>query len=73
MKDGKENFKLCSKCKKGKVVPILYGLPSNELARKLLRTPDGELEFTLGGCEVTDNDPKWECLECGTKYFEKEV
>lgn len=64
--------KICNICNKGRVVPIIYGLPSNELERKYMTTPSSELEFILGGCEVTDNDPKWECLECEVKYFQRQ-
>ncbi len=64
--------KVCNICHKGRVVPILYGLLSNELERKLMSTPNGDLEFAPGGCEVTDHDPKWECLNCDAKYFEKQ-
>lgn len=64
--------KICNICHKGRVVPIIYGLPSNELERKYMTTPSSKLEFILGGCEVTDNDPKWECLECEVKYFQRQ-
>ena len=63
--------KFCSECKHGKIVPILYGLPGPEITKKMIK-PDYIPEFTLGGCEVSDNDPQWECLECGTKYRTKD-
>jgi hypothetical protein len=26
-------------------------------------------KIVLGGCEVTDDDPSWQCLDCDTKIF----
>ena len=55
--------KVCPACG-GKLVPILYGLPS----------PDGfqaaeRGEFVLGGCIVSGDDPQLACAGCHEQYF----
>jgi transposase-like protein len=42
------------------VVPILYGLPGEEL---FAGSVAGEVE--LGGCCVGPRDPEWHCKACG--------
>lgn len=57
--------KKCTKCGSKKIAKILYGLPafSPELKRQL---ESGEI--VLGGCIITGNDPKWQCVECGERF-----
>jgi len=52
----------CPKCG-GKAVKISYGYPTSELGEKAERG-----EVVLGGCGVSDDDKKWQCLECGYKW-----
>jgi hypothetical protein len=53
--------RICPECDGKNIAFILWGYPSNlesmevELSKK---------EIVLGGCMVTDHDPKWECNEC---------
>jgi hypothetical protein len=37
---------------------ILYGMPSEE--------PDPAI-YTIGGCVIFDDMPKYECIDCGWK------
>jgi len=30
-------------------------------------------KIVLGGCEVTDDDPSWQCLDCKAKIFKKSL
>ncbi len=55
--------KVCPTCG-GKLVPILYGLPSREGFEAAER---GEL--ALGGCTVTGDDPQLRCAGCGECYW----
>lgn len=49
----------CPKCEALEVVPIVYGLPGEELLAA------GEAgEVFLGGCVVSDEDPAWRCRVC---------
>jgi hypothetical protein len=53
----------CPRCNSKRIVPILYGEPTYEaitLAEK------GELE--IGGCVVSDDDPKQHCTRCGKDF-----
>ena len=58
----------CPTCGGKPVARIFYGLPilTTEIKLDLM---DGRV--TLGGCEVTDDDPAWECTECGQKIYRK--
>ncbi len=58
----------CPVCGSKKVVPILWGLPSEEGGR---RAHDGEV--VLGGCCVSDRDPSWQCRNCGTQIYREEL
>ncbi len=49
----------CLECG-GRLVEILWGMPMPEAYEAARR---GEL--VLGGCVVTDDDPAWQCSECG--------
>jgi len=52
----------CPKCGSKKIARILRGYPamSPEFREEL---DNGTV--TLGGCEVSDDDPAWECPKCG--------
>jgi DNA-directed RNA polymerase subunit RPC12/RpoP len=67
----------CPTCKAGKLIPIVYGMPSRELIEQSDR---GEIE--LGGCVVTQiidhngirtNDPELHCPTCSSKFFRRGV
>jgi len=59
----------CPKCNKESIAEILWGYPADmeaivdELEKK---------EIILGGCIVTDHDPKWECNDCHHRWGERE-
>lgn len=56
----------CSKCDSTKIARILYGFP--EFSDKLEKQIDRGA-ITLGGCCVTGNDPKYECVTCGMQFY----
>ncbi len=60
----------CERCDSKKVVPILWGFPSEETFTLYegCRQENKEPPFWLGGCCVTDDDPKWHCLGCGHEF-----
>jgi predicted RNA-binding Zn-ribbon protein involved in translation (DUF1610 family) len=54
----------CPSCGEKKVVEILYGYP----------TPEAELEVragqsVLGGCCIDEDDPRWQCTQCGAQIW----
>lgn len=59
----------CPNCNKDWIAEILWGYPEDtqaleqELERK---------EVVLGGCLITDHDPKWECNSCHHKWGERD-
>ena len=58
----------CPVCNEKTVASILYGEPafSPKLAADL-----EEKRIVLGGCIVTDDDPKWQCTACDAPFFKK--
>ena len=67
----------CPSCKAGKLIPIVYGLPSHEVMEQSDR---GEIE--LGGCVVTQiidhngirtNDPELHCPTCSSNFYRSGV
>ena len=58
----------CSKCDSTKIARILYGFL--EFSDKLEKQIDRGT-IALGGCCVTGNDPKYECVTCGMKFHKQ--
>lgn len=58
--------KICPSCGSARIASILYGYPGSD--EKLRRDLD-DGKIVLGGCCLTGNDPKWECVECGAQVF----
>ena len=59
----------CPECKSKNVALILWGL--QEMTESLTKELD-QGKITLGGCLVSDHDPKWECNNCHHKWGERE-
>lgn len=47
-----------------KVVPIVYGYPSDELLNS------ERTDFVLGGCMIGPDSPGWFCQECEHEFGE---
>jgi len=61
--DKKKSKRKCEECNSIDVVPIVYGYPMEELLKEA-----EEGKVSLGGCCVTDDDPKWHCNACGHEW-----
>jgi hypothetical protein len=59
----KAKEKPCPKCGSLDVVPIAYGYPGPEM---MDAAEKGLIE--LGGCCVTDDDPRKQCRACGEQF-----
>jgi hypothetical protein len=53
----------CPRCGSLDVVPILYGYPGPEMMDMA-----NKREIELGGCCVTDRDPRKHCKACGEVF-----
>jgi hypothetical protein len=55
----------CLHCGSERIAKILWGMPidSEELERDIERG-----RIVLGGCLVGENDPEWQCVDCGASY-----
>jgi transposase-like protein len=53
----------CPLCTASDVVPIVYGLPDEALAKRAERG-----EVSLGGCFVHGDNPTWHCKKCGYEF-----
>jgi hypothetical protein len=59
----------CPKCGKSRIAEIIWGyVPDTESIRNEL----DKNKMVLGGCLVTDHDPKWECNDCYHKWGERD-
>jgi len=58
------NKPTCPKCKSNNVAQIFWGYANIESMEESLE----KKEIVLGGCMVTDNDPEWECNDCGNRW-----
>jgi len=58
----------CPDCGSNKVARILWGMPA--WSPKMQNEID-QGKLILGGCVVSDRDPKWQCVDCGTKIFQE--
>jgi len=54
----------CERCHSREVVPICYGLPTEEAFAEAEKG-----EFVLGGCMV--RDALWHCKSCGYRWPEE--
>jgi hypothetical protein len=59
----------CPACDSASVAEILWGYYTNVDS---LEDALEKKEIVLGGCCVTDNDPKWKCNDCHHKWGERE-
>ena len=55
----------CPNCQSSNHAKILWGLPAN--MREVEHAIESN-EIVLGGCEVSWDDPKWKCNDCGTRW-----
>ena len=60
----------CPNCNKEWIARILWGLPADY--DKYLEEQIERKDIILGGCLVTDHDPKWECNECNHRWGERD-
>jgi len=58
----------CPECGKSWIAEISWGYLDVELIEEKLERK----EIVLGGCIVTDHDPKWECNNCYHQWGKRE-
>ena len=59
----------CPNCNKESIAEILWGYYEDTDA---LTEALEKKEITLGGCLISDHDPKWECNVCYHRWGERE-
>jgi len=59
----------CPECDSSSVAEILWGYPAD---MDRIKDALDKKEIVLGGCLVTEHDPKWECNECLTRWGERD-
>jgi len=55
----------CPQCKSKNIAHIFWGYPA-DMDKYFKGIGSGK--FAAGGCCVSNNDPKWECNECGNRW-----
>lgn len=61
-----EKPKRCPNCGSTQVARIQYGEPAFDAK---LEREMAEGRVVLGGCCVTDDDPSWQCVDCGEQMW----
>ena len=59
----------CPNCGKSWIAKIFWGYPAD------IESMEESLEkkvIILGGCLVTNNDPRWECNDCNHQWGERD-
>jgi len=59
----------CPKCGKSWIAEILWGYPADMQSMKEALE---RKEIVLGGCLVTNHDPKYECNDCNHQWGERD-
>jgi hypothetical protein len=59
----------CPKCSKSWIAEIFWEYPANMESMEVALE---RKEIILGGCLVTNNDPRWECNDCNHQWGERE-
>ncbi len=63
-----EDARRCPRCHSDEVIPISYGMPTEEAVEESRRG-----EIALGGCLVWPEAPEWLCRACGYEWREDEA
>ena len=60
----------CQECGSGEVIPIIYGMPFENLEKpgKDLYGAEKKGYVELGGCCIDANSPNYKCKSCGAKF-----
>lgn len=66
--ESKTKPKKCPACGSSRIAEILYGMPA--FSAKLERDLNAG-RIVLGGCCVTNDDPKWQCADCQMPVYKK--
>jgi len=60
---------VCPSCGSDKTCVIFWGYPADmEWYLKAI----AKKEIAPGGCNISDNDPKWECSDCKNRWGKRE-
>ena len=59
---------MCPNCASDDVIPIIYGLPSEETEESAQKG-----EFILGGCIVEEGSPNLYCKSCEHNWFDESI
>jgi hypothetical protein len=60
----------CPNCGNAWIAEIFWGYPGdfdNQMQKQVERK-----EIVMGGCLVSDHDPKWECNNCNHRWGERD-
>lgn len=62
----RRRMKRCPECDTPRPATIMFGLPFIDAQ---LENDLAEGRIVLAGCIISDDDPKWRCLECGVNIW----
>jgi hypothetical protein len=58
-----KNKRVCPQCQSKKVIPIIYGMPTEETFNE---AESGKV--ILGGCCISEGSPEWHCTDCEYQF-----
>ncbi|MBR74737.1 MAG: hypothetical protein CL872_07370 [Dehalococcoidaceae bacterium] len=62
-----EKAGICHNCKGKNIARFVFGLPSQEFLKEY-RKEENQGKFVLGGCCVSNDDPKFVCNDCSYEW-----
>lgn len=55
----------CPNCGERSGRPIIRGMPTGEVCEA---SEDGTIDVFIGGCIISEDDPKYHCSNCDTEF-----
>lgn len=61
----------CPNCNGTNIAEIMWGLPSGKFMEEYNKE-ENKGKYRLGGCCVSNDDPGFECNDCGFRFGQRE-
>jgi len=59
----------CPSCRSKNTCPIFWGYPVD---MELYLDAVAKKKIVSGGCTLSNNDPKWECIDCSRRWGKRD-
>lgn len=60
----------CPVCGSNRIAYVMYGLPafSEQLMQEIKAG-----KIALGGCCISEDNPTWQCADCGSEFYSRKM